>query len=84
MSCDRRNLDGTVSVRRTIEFYDIIPEFEYEVCETLHLLSDAEKEKLKKYIIRLTNGRADFSKKRKGSIKALRKVDENCREIYDL
>ena len=66
-----------------IEFYDIIPEFEYEVCEAIRLLSDAEKEKLKKYIIRLTNGRAVFSKKRKGSVDALRKVDENCREIYE-
>ena len=84
MSCDRRNLDGTVSVRRTIEFYETMSELEYEIKMVLATLSDADKEKLKKYLIRLTKGRVQFTKKRKYSLKGLRAVDAECREIYSL
>lgn len=84
MSCDRKNLDGTVSVRRTIEFYETMSELEYEIKMVLDTLSDADKEKLKKYLIRLTKGKVQFTKKRKYSSEGLRAVDAKCREIYDL
>ena len=80
MSEDSFQPDGMVRVEEIIKHYRYVPQKIYEITQALDYLSDEEKIKVMKYIVRLTDKRVTFralerKQSKKELFRALKRVD---------